>query len=178
MGILLGGGPNWADIVTAVGTAVLAVFAIVTAGFAAAAFWAQSSQLKSEQDERRREAGERRRAQAVQVYVWQTPPTPLNRGVGSPEASRTAYLVNSSLQPVYDVTMRWLTGEILRGLTAREAPLMPGDQQTSVTTSDDAADLDGVIAVAFFRDRAGLTWQTYADGRLEEDTLDGAAVTA
>jgi hypothetical protein len=38
MVILLGGGPSWADILTAVGTAVLAVFAIVTTGFAAAAF--------------------------------------------------------------------------------------------------------------------------------------------
>jgi hypothetical protein len=178
MGILLGGGPSWADIVTAVGTALLALFAIATTGFAAAAFRAQSSQLRSEQRERLREAGERRRAQAVQVYVWQTPPTtPLQRG-GGPETSRTASLVNSSQQPVYDVTIRWMTGGVLRGAAVREEPLKPGEVQTAVTTSDTVTDLDGVVAVAFFRDRAGLRWRTYADGRLEEDNPAPAATAS
>jgi hypothetical protein len=89
MVILLGGGPSWADIVTAVGTALLALFAIATTGFAAAAFGAQSSQLRSEQGERLREAEERRRAQAVQVYVWQTPPTtPCKEAGGRRRAAR------------------------------------------------------------------------------------------
>lgn len=63
MVIFLGGGPNWADILTAVGTAVLAVFAIVTAFVAGRALRAQSRQLQVELRERSREAEERRRAQ-------------------------------------------------------------------------------------------------------------------
>jgi hypothetical protein len=73
------------------------------------------------------------------------------------------------------VTIRWLTGGVLRGAAVREEPLKPREVQTAVATSDAFPDLDGVVAVAFFRDRAGLTWETYADGRLEERVPETAA---
>jgi hypothetical protein len=161
--------------VTAVTNVVLALFAIVTGVFAWLAWRGQKRQLGDLYGEREREGEERRRAQAVQVYVWQTPPTtPLQRG-GGPETSRTASLVNSSRQPVYDVTIRWMTGGVLRGAAVREEPLKPEEVQTAVITSDTVTDLDGVVAVAFFRDRAGLWWRTYSDGRLEEHVTAPAA---
>jgi hypothetical protein len=75
MGISLGGGPNWADIVTAVGTAVLAVFAIVTAVLAGLAFLKQSREVRAVErqvadgQETGRQQGEILKVQAGQLEV-------------------------------------------------------------------------------------------------------------
>jgi hypothetical protein len=159
---------------TALTSAVLAFFAIGTIIFAAFTWSTQSSQLADQLKERTREAEERRRAQAVQVYLWQTPPT-VRHAVGmAAETSRTATLVNSSQQPVHDVKILWMaSGVSWGGIRIREAPLMPGEEESATTPLPDD-DSDNLVAVAFFRDRAGVTWRTHADGTLDPHVPDNA----
>jgi len=155
----------------AVATVVLAVFAIITAIVAGWAFKAQSRQLAVEFGERHREAEERRRAQAVQVYVWQRPRT-TTYAVGSSASSTVeAYIVNSSRQPIFGVKTRFMrvnSGVFWGGITNREAPLLPGDQDYAAALIPAGQVVDDLVAVSFFRDRAGIQWATYADGRLSE----------
>jgi hypothetical protein len=172
-GHIAGRGPNWADILTAVGTAVLAVFAIVTTIVAGRALRAQSRQLQVELRERSREAEERRRAQAVQVYVWQTPPNTRHAIGKTSEKFVRAVLVNSSEQPVFAVQIAFMRKDsevFWQGRVIREAPLLPGGRDEAVASIPVDEDVDDLVAVAFFRDRAGVSWATYADGRLTDLT--------
>jgi hypothetical protein len=181
----------FAEQLTAVANVVLAIFAIVTAIFAGRALRAQSSQLEMELRERRREAEERRRAQAAQVFVWQDPPELSQRGGDSITAWATtvAHVLNTSKQPVFNLRIMWVyTGKPAGKYVLRAAPLMPGEEDTGVDTlpllaerSFDtdtvAAVLDDQTAVAIFDDSAGLSWRRYVDGRLEEFGPNSAAPT-
>ena len=120
--------------VTAVGNIVLAAFAIITAVVAGLAWRAQGRQLKGEIAERRREAEERRRAQAVQVYIWQEPPTVTSAVDKPPEATITARVRNTSQQPVYGLEMNWHRwGKDDFGTrSVRVTPLMPGEEDIAV----------------------------------------------
>jgi hypothetical protein len=100
------GGPNWADGVTAIATAILAGGATATAVYARRAFLAQSCQLKIEQWERNREAEERRTAQAVQVFIVQVLAMRAVPGQGDPREVVTAQVHNTSRQPVFDLCFR------------------------------------------------------------------------
>jgi len=148
---------------TAVTSLVLAVFAIVAAIVAGRALRAQNRQLGIELAERRREAEDRRREQAVQVYVWQTPPT-IRHSIDAPsEKSIQAILVNSSPLPIFAVKIGFtrMTSQVpWGGLSVREAPLMPGDHESELAYWPTDLDLDDLVAVAFFRDRAGVSWVT------------------
>jgi membrane protein implicated in regulation of membrane protease activity len=92
---------------SALATVVLAMFAVVTAWYARKAFREQSrevgllqQQADLQQKELERQAEERRRAQAVQVYVAAT----LVPGDGSVATK----VYNTSGQPIYDVRVHWL----------------------------------------------------------------------
>lgn len=164
--ILPAGGPGWTDIVTAAATGALALLTFLTAVFAGFALKAQSRQLRIEQGERKREAKERREAQAVQVYVWQKVDPAAQPVAGSAGGKVVqATLVNSSKQPVYEVKIGWMTDGVLRDITFREEPLKPDEEQSAIAG---VAWDDDPMAIAFFRDRAGLSWSTYADGRLAQ----------
>jgi hypothetical protein len=89
---------------TAAATLALAILAFFAALLAAGAFWAQYRQLKEGFLERKREAQERRRAQALHVY--------LEESVISPTSDSDQYKVwsqvyNTSLQLVYDLRYIW-----------------------------------------------------------------------
>lgn len=155
--------------VTAVTNIVLAAFAIITAVVAWRAWRAQSRQLQSELAERKREAGERRREQAVQVYVWLEPPKTTMAVNKPPETTVTAHVCNTSRQPVYGLEIAWdLWGEAFATGTLRIAPLMSGKEDTAMVLVPSEADAAGIIATATFRDRAGVWWRTYSEGRLTE----------
>jgi hypothetical protein len=130
----------------------------------------QAKELGQVAADRDREAEERRRAQAEQVYIWQAPPTEHNAIGQPPEKTVQATLVNNSQLPVFNVRTRWMIGGTFwAGMTRRAAPLMPEEVDTAVAVVPAEVDLDDLIAIAFFRDRAGRPWRTYADGRLEPD---------
>lgn len=128
----------------------------------------QAEELKNVGGDREREAEERCKAQAVQVYVWQKvmQGAAQARGLTSGKTLK-ATLVNSSMQPVYNVTMQWMINGVLRDLTVREEPLKPEEEHSATVVVDSAVD---PMAMAFFRDRAGVYWRTHADGRLEDAT--------
>jgi hypothetical protein len=182
--------------ITAIATAVLAVFAIVTAIYAIRAFRKQSQevsdqanmlQVQSDQlaeqrkvnekqikvlelqgqelgeslTERKREAEQRRRAQASRVFISE------ERGASG--SLVTASVVNTSQQPVYNVIISWHLGHRPEGqhyLT----PLMPGHEATDSRRAPPDTDPTIFGATAFFRDAAGMTWRTRPDGQLEEIT--------
>ena len=161
------GGPSWTDVLTAIGTGVLALFAIITAIVAGRALRAQSEQLKIERGERSREADERRRAQAVQVFITQVKAT---RGPGpgeEPHEVVTAWLHNTSRQPVFDVCFRWRHGAALSLSFHRVEPLLPTTEVMEEETVPSGVLSRDFGATAHFRDRAGLWWRVHPDGRLD-----------
>jgi hypothetical protein len=138
---------------TAVATAVLALFAFVTAVFAFLAFRKQSKEVGLLQQQATREAGERRKAQAVQVFV----------AVGglTPDMTDEVRLVNSSGQPIYDLAASWADGAELQ----RVPHLMPGDVYPFFTAAPADAAAPPVVWLDF-RDAAGLRWRTTSQGQL------------
>jgi hypothetical protein len=110
--------------ITALATAVLALFAIVTAVYAIRAFRKQSEQLAEQctinaeqttvlrlqatelcesMDERKREAGQRRRAQAARIFVGA--PRDADGGPVFP------YAQNASDYPIYEARLWYLNSE-------------------------------------------------------------------
>lgn len=195
----------------AIATAVLAVFAIVTAWYARRAFLKQSQEvsdqasmlkLQSEQldeqrkvnaeqirvlelqaaelreslDERKREAAERRQAQASRVFI-SAQPSPEGT---DPIDSIAVRIVNTSQQPIYDLIFSWRdgTGEWKEPPRPPRLPvLMPGESASPFVTSlvpslpreSFLLDTSLLAAGAVFRDAAGLRWRLRSDGQLDEE---------
>jgi hypothetical protein len=158
--------------ITAVANVVLAVFAIITAILAGLAFRKQSREVRDQAEmlrqataDREREAAERRRAQALQVYV--------HRQTVRPQYDLDPYLVsarvfNTSLQPVYDLQFRWLVDDKPVGIELWREHLAPGADTEEVFECRDVR--PGLVdARVTFRDRAGVWWSMRGQGgRLEE----------
>jgi hypothetical protein len=183
--------------VTAVATAVLAVFAIVTAVFAFLAFRKQSTEVTTLQRqfddqrkvndlqarelqeslaERRREAEERRRAQAARVYVIinvfpRNKAHPGNEYVAGRSARQPAIGVivhNASDRPVYDVRIHYLTLPdcVQAGTEDSLGTLGPQDRTAPVQRDVPNGPVEQFIAIAYFRDAAGLRWTVTPNGLL------------
>jgi hypothetical protein len=164
--------------ITAIATAVLAAFAIITAVVAYMAFRRQTQevgilqqQMKEQQDVLAREARERHRAQAARVFIS------LDYG-DKQDDKRSAHftVANTSDQPVYDAEIRWRH-------TQREAhhpvirhtqlgTILPGDRPTVYPARIDlgarADPDDDRFTVLIFRDAAGAMWTRTLDGDLSE----------
>ena len=138
---------------TAVATGVLAAGAIITAIFAIMAFRKQSQEVGLLLRQAAREAEDRRRAQAAEVFI----------AVGglTPDIADEVRMHNSSDQPIYDLAASWADGAELQ----RVAHLMPGGEYPFFA----AAPADAAVPpVAWldFRDAAGLRWRTTSQGQL------------
>jgi hypothetical protein len=130
----------------------------------------QASELRESLDERKREAVERRQAQASRVFIWE------ERGMSMPVNVPhfpvvTVHVVNSSDQPVYDAELVWRCGSDLYG-SPNPQPLptiMPGGPFVS-TGRDFPPDTspDACGAVLRFRDASGVKWMRRPDGGLTE----------
>lgn len=161
---------------TAVATLGLGVFALATAILALAAWRSQASEVRDQGEllklqagefrqaaaEREREALERRRAQAVQAYIWAT------REYHDDHETNTTvcHIRNTSHQPIYYVCL-FLTepASPMYGRQAAEGwndPLMPGEEYTHTSISANAGrggsfwPRDGIVA--YFYDSAGVHW--------------------
>jgi hypothetical protein len=103
--------------ITAIATAVLATFAIITAIVAYMAFRRQTQevgilqqQMKEQQDVLAREARERHRAQASRVFI----------ALAIPQQGPARFnVVNTSEQPVYDVEIEWRDNDAIAANTHR-----------------------------------------------------------
>src|SRR5690349_6181576 len=184
--------------VTAIATAVLAVFAFVTALLAGLAFWKQSrevhdqaemlkvesqelaeqrkinaaqakvfelqaSDLHESLEERKREAAERYRAQAAQVFIGAT---------GSANRGFWPVVVNGSGFPAYDVQVWYFSPEYSQLSDPYDlVTVLPGDRATverlGPTSSAQAAIQTRVLT---FRDAAGVRWVRMPKGTLSEQT--------
>ena len=114
----------------------------------------QAEEFRQLADGREREALERHRAQAVQVYMWVT--------IEGDEL--VAHAWNTSDQPVYQAAIqRGPEGAVLW----RE-PFMPGMEVSSSRPWLEEAPSDDSQFTLTFRDRAGAWWATWPGGRLEE----------
>jgi hypothetical protein len=156
--------PAWGDIptwLTAAFTGLLAVFAIITAHYAREAFRQQSVEVSKLLEERKREAAERRRAQASMVFVWHVRST--IQQIGQPAVDRvTMHLRNTSDQPIYDVRFSWpgLDG----GLTIRDQPLMPDDEDADFRVAE--VDAPTPACAVLFHDRNDVWWRVHTGGKL------------
>ena len=167
--------------ITAIATAVLAAFAIVTAVFAFLAFRKQSREVSILAEQHEREIRDRRKDQASQVYIWaETADDTQNQTV----TGLTTHIKNTSHRPVYDGLIRF------RDATGRleDTPyspvflaLMPGDEVETGNGFTEPVlvplfwqDNSRLQASVRFRDAAGVYWELDTDGRLEEIPLPGS----
>ena len=155
---------------TAVATLALAVLALATAFLALLAWLKQSREVRDQAEmlalqakelrqvsaDRKREAGERRRAQAVQVYLVMIPA----------DEGLLARVRNTSQQPVYGLRVEDPV-EVPASGTAAEV-LMPGGEYGFKYSGGHPPEGERWTPAVTFRDRAGVRWRTWTDGRLEE----------
>lgn len=170
--------------VTAVATAVLALLAAATAWFAFAAARAQAEQVRilrgqvrSAKTELDRQADDRRRAQAAQVYLTRaavkvrrgSQGTVQVQGISAKAAHVDITVHNTSKQPVYDVRVHWAsaTAKVQAGSDDPAGTLPPGGEYHAQRELPGDMPLEDFTAVASFRDAAGLQWSITPDGRLQ-----------
>lgn len=174
--------------------------ALVGAVFAMMAFWKQSEEVRLlkedarvQDGERRREAEERRRAQAASIYVVREYlPGPgvsvgraqtLVRHGSTPTVAATVH--NAGGSPIYDVRVHWVNAGdpvVQAGCEERLGTIGPGEQQRSLRDAPGGFVIpDNFSPIAYFRDAAGLRWTLTTEGQLEQvDPLlpAGAALIA
>lgn len=176
---------------TAIATAILAAFAIITAWYARRAFLKQSQEVsdqgemlkvQSEKlDEQRNINAEqtrvlslqarelqasldqRRRAQAAQVFI-------VIEGSENREGriTLTATARNTSQLPVYDLWVRWRTGRGEFGAPSVAPLFLPAETKASEVIWTEAAGMSGTGVSLDFRDAAGVHWRTTDRGVLTE----------
>ncbi len=191
---------NLSGEITAIATAVLAVFAIITAVYAVRAFRKQSqevsdqanllkvqsdqlaeqrninarqtdvlelqvAELRESLDERKREAGLRYRDQASRVFIAET-----HQLSTANVPSVTAFIKNTSDQPIYRLELRWHCGSAGYGEPNPEplGDLMPGVETNRTRDFPPGTNIAVSGAVVIFRDGAGVTWIRRPDGGLTE----------
>lgn len=153
--------------VTASATLELAILALFTAIFAGLAFGTQYRQLQDQLRESKRQADERRRAQAQQVYMWEV--RRIHHAIGKPaEEIITAYVRNTSQQPIYHLRFGWGAVGGDRRETLRAEPLRPEAQDMDFAPVPKGPGWSTFGAVVTFRDRAGAWWRIRPDGHLDK----------
>ncbi len=146
--------------VTAGATVGLLIGAAITAWFA---LWTWTTQLMDVGlivREAKRNAEERRRAQAAQIFTWVDTETPTNDRLPT-DLGLVVRVSNSSEQPVYDLAV------ILPAGTERLRHLMPKEQFTFRDGDSILAD-DNFTVQLTFRDASGPRWRTSSEGDLSE----------
>lgn len=162
-------GPNWADIVTAVATGVLALLALVTAWYARKAFRKQSEEVRLLGEQNTRDIEERRRAQAAQVFIM-IEGSEMRPGVEKQldQVILKATVRNTSQLPVYDLWVRWRTVNGEFGIPTVAPQFLPGETKPVEVIWSEAAGMEETGVSLDFRDAAGLHWRTTDRGILTE----------
>jgi hypothetical protein len=160
-----------ATLLSAIATVVLAVFAIVTAGYARRAFIKQSQEIGILLEESERDKAERRMAQAARVFL-----------AADPDAVRLVrpYVKNASDFPVYDARISYTD---LDDTADREYLGMIMPSGTRSAAREFSSDLDALDCTSVtFRDAAGVWWTRMPRGELRDESfpaaLSGASLAA
>jgi hypothetical protein len=162
---------------TAIATAVLAVFAILTAFYARQAFRKQSREVAILTEQNEREILDRRRDQASRVFIWAEADTGPDRQDQTVPGLVT-HVRNASDRPVYDglIRIRDASRPIeVRPFTSAFPVLMPGDQVDTAHGFTEPVpvplfwrDNSRFQAAVRFRDAAGVHWRLGTDGQSAE----------
>lgn len=161
----------------------LLFFALVGAVFAIMAFRKQSEEVRLLKDdaevqvgERRREAEERRRAQAASIYVVREYLPSPGVTIGNPTLVRhdspltvAATVHNTGGRPIYDVRVHWVDAGAVAQAGCEEllGTIGPGEQQQSQRDAPGGFVIpDNFVPVAYFRDAADLGWTLTPGGQL------------
>jgi hypothetical protein len=152
-----------ATLLSAIATVVLAVLAIVTAGYARRAFLKQSQEVGILLEESERDKADRRMAQAARVFL-----------AADPDAGHLVrpYVKNASDLPVYDARISYTD---LHDTADREylGMIMPsGTRSAAREFSSDLDALDGTSVT--FRDAAGVWWTRMPRGELRDESFPAA----
>jgi hypothetical protein len=149
--------------VSAVATVLLFVGAVFTVFYARSAYREQCRQTRFLQEQADRDIGQRRRAQASEVFAW-VEKRPFD---GKDDDLRAlACIRNTSRQPVYDIELGLEAGSG-KGSDRRWPVLMPGAEEQLPGLGTGFDDGRKQIWIAF-RDSAGVRWQATSDGQLTE----------
>jgi hypothetical protein len=150
----------FAEQLTAVATAVLALFAIVTAWVARGAFVQQWREVDLLLEQNKRDTEERRKAQATRVFLA----TP--RDEGNPVSF---YVRNASDLPIHYAEIQY-NGQ--PGSWPRESEnlgtIMPGEEVSAKRQFPPGEASLAVAAFLTFRDAAGMNWYYRTDSGLSE----------
>jgi hypothetical protein len=146
-------------LLTAVGTVVLAVFAIVTAWYARKAFTKQSQEVTLLLEQNERDKDERCKAQAAKVFIG---------AEEDPGRLVSPYAANASDTPVYHARVWYGDREGLPGGQEFLDMIPPGGTRSAAREFGSAVDaLECTFLI--FRDASGLWWVRTPRGELEED---------
>ncbi len=167
---------------TAAATGVLALFAVVTAWYARKAFKEQSHEVRLlqqqadvQQVELKRTDDERRRAQAVCVYVTGIPRLPdhSHPHVNAVRFQTRAPAVdaevhNMSTQPIYGVKIHWidLDSNVQMGDADRIGVVGPGSYKSTSRSVPDGVHPYRLCPILAFRDAAEQRWTRTRAGHL------------
>jgi hypothetical protein len=149
--------------VSAAATVLLFIGAVLTVFYARSAYREQCRQTRLLQEQADRDIGQRRRAQASEVFTW-VEKRPFDRS--DSDLRSVACLRNSSRQPVYDIELGLEAGSA-KGSGRVWPVLMPGAGEQLPGLGTDFDDGRRQIWIAF-RDSAGVRWQATSDGQLTE----------
>jgi hypothetical protein len=156
---------------TAIATGMLAVFAVATAWYARKAFMAQSEEIGMIQQDRQRDAEERRWAQARRVYLdldmfVGNEARPSTVDIVGRSAAVTATMHNTGDRPVYDVRIHWvsLNPPAQAGVEDQLGTLGPHGRMDRERPVPDAVAIEQFKPIAYFRDAAGLRWTVTPNG--------------
>jgi hypothetical protein len=147
---------------TAVATAALAVLALAAAILASLAFWKQSQEVAILLKQSERDAADRRKAQAAQIFIA-TPP--------DPEQPAIPYAHNASSLPVYEAKF-WYRGQYGASAASDLGTIKPGEAKgPNLRYTDEYALANTILK---FRDAAGVHWTRMPDGTLIEQAPGSA----
>ena len=140
----------------------------------------QAQELQESLSERKREAVERRSAQAAQVFITERVVEDkyrikLRGGADLPRGPGVVATVhNTSGQPIYDTEFRWHLGTAGYGEPNPQpvGTVMPGAEEFRGRHFPEGSNVAVIGAVVRFRDAAGVRWLSRPDGELLEQPPD------
>ena len=176
--------------ITAVATAVLALFAVITAVLAGLAFRKQARevgaverQLELQRQQFADQLAERHRAQAAHIFIWNVRDIPRAEGTNLVNHVErvVAHVKNSSEQPIYGLCVDWREPSLWEGRHELEVLMPDGQQEFRVEfpqVDDHPASQLRLLLTALndigpplhFRDAAGAYWCLHNKGQLTEES--------
>jgi hypothetical protein len=142
----------------------------------------QVEDLRESLEERKREAEQRRSAQATKVFMSHKLEVCFRQeDDDEPESIQASVtVVNTSDRPIYNIVLHWLRDSVHYDgfLVEPLGTIMPGRETMRPRTFPPDTNMAVSLAVVTFRDAANVTWIRWPDGILTEHSPDQAVDAA